>query len=679
MIVTIIYISILFIFVEITINKITDKEYLRYLYLKQFIRKQLHKKGCQLKNNVFLKKQKNLAYKLNYIYNKKLNACFYDNCFNVSGNEVFYEFKISINGKTIILTFNDFYRVKDMLLCKYKSDTFFLYVTINSQLQIKLKFVNKNKQSVPIELYFKLEKYKKNIFTELKGNFKKFYNKESSQLSYKGQVLKQKTMSFKLNLFNTSLFYKLKFFTNKKEYQNIIYAVSSRFCFTNYAKFNDIVNFVNRNNLNLKNIFVINLFSHNDFIVYKKILNNLDEIKKFNVQIVVFYKNCYCKKINHIKYIDFYSDKLHIFKYLEKYYSNKIYNYLNNKKSLKNEYDIINKLTYNYLDNTQIGFLSIGEYALNINDYQNYLIKDNSILLQNKHSKIFYNFSSKVKFENGIIVNNASANTLVIADRKIKVDSLQIMLLLSKLNADKKLFINFWQEANNENEIYQNIDDSIAICQPLALIYYQNTNFSKVYENVKNVNNIVSQLILYYYLIKANNLGLNIEKLIIKEKINIIKNLLLCFGKAKVSEKAEDIVILFLHAKNLLNCNLFEDEKQVIYLVFKSLAQKVEGIYNKLKTYKTFDEIVLNLQPTFVNYEILFDYLIDIKNGLFKFKSDKCFYDNVFLLQNQEKSLNVWLQGNLLKTISTYAITLNENLYLPYDLVSLQNNIKICD
>ena len=88
---------------------------------------------------------------------------------------------------------------------------------------------------------------------------------------------------------------------------------------------------------------------------------------------------------------------------------------------------------------------------------------------------------------------------------------------------------------------------------------------------------------------------------------------------------------------------------------------------------------MLNLQPTFVNYEILFDYLIDIKNGLFKFKSDKCFYDNVFLLKNQEKSLNVWLQGNSLKTISTNAITLNENLYLPYDLVSLQNNIKICD
>ena len=41
----------------------------------------------------------------------------------------------------------------------------------------------------------------------------------------------------------------------------------------------------------------------------------------------------------------------------------------------------------------------------------------------------------------------------------------------------------------------------------------QNKNFSKVYENVKNVNNIVSQLILYYYLIKANNPDITDEEI----------------------------------------------------------------------------------------------------------------------------------------------------------------------
>ena len=665
--------------IEFNIKKLTNSNFTNFLYIKKQICKTLTKRGCLLKSKKFVKKIYNVNYKLKYIYNKKLNACFYENCFNVSGNKILYEFKILINGKIISLNLNNFYRVKNLLIYENKNDAIALKITINSQLQIKLKFTNKNKTSAPIEFCFIIFYNKKNIFTGIKGNFKNSFSNEKSQLSYKGQLLKQKTMSFKLNLFNTNLFDKLKFFTNKKEYQHIIYAVSSRFCFTNYVKFNDIVNFVNNNHLSLKNIFVINLFNHKDFIIYNKILNNIDKLIKFNIQIVVFYKNCFCKKNNAIQFINYYSDKLHIFKYLEKYYSKSIYNYLSNSQSFFMQFKEIKNLSYNYLDNTKIGFLNKGEYALNIYDYQNYLIKDNSILLQNQNSKTFYNFSSKVKFENGIILNNASANALVIADKKRKVDSLQIMLSLSKLNADKKLFINFWQDTNNENKIYDNISECITICQPLALIYYQNSNFLKVYENVKNVNNIVSKLILYYYLIKANNLGLNIEKSITQNKISIIKNLLLCFEKAQLSEKDEDVAILFLHAKNLLNCNLFDDEKQVIYLVFQTLAQKVKSIYNKLKTYKTFDEIVLNLQPTFVHYEILFDYLIDIKNGLFKFKSEKCTYDNVFLLKNKEKSLNIWLEGNALKTISTNAITLNENLYLPYDLVSLQNNIKICD
>ncbi len=660
--------------VECVIQSIMQDRCPIFLIVRRYVYKRLKMQGCLLKTKHFVRRVYDFSYRVNYIYNRALSLLWYDNYFNLMGRSITLEFVIYIKSQKIILSLNNFVIKNKNLIFYDKIDDVQVYITINPNLIYKIKITNSLGCSIPIKFYFKISESNKNIFSEIMGNLKKTFESGFSQIEYDGEIIRQKTFSFKLNLFSDKIFDKTIFYADKKEHSNIIYLTLRRDILTNYSKFKEVARFINKYKLKFDNIFCVTLFSHSDYTKYKKILNNINEINKFNIQMVVFYKNCYCLKNKSVHYIDYYSDKLHIFNFLLNNYS-----YSNNYSLHKCSYTNLPENIYDYLDDNYIYHLSKGKYSLSTQVFNNFIKKRNCIVLQNQYLTKYYNFCDKVQFVNNTISCNED-NYLIISNKYIAYNKINAIMRINSLNADKKLFINFWQDTQNEQVIYDKISESIQLCRAVSIIYYINDKFNKIFNNLFNYcNDDISQLILFYYLIKGYTIGIDCKKLVIDNKLRVIKNLIKCYELSHRCHNNEDLIILYLHTKNLLECEYFKEDFSLINKYKETLYDKVKGHYEKLKVYKTYDEIINHCEPNFVNYELLFDYLLKFQNGFFKFKANVCTYDNVFNILYMNRNVNVWVQGAKLSTIKTNGIKLNENLYLPYNLDNIQKTLNIVD
>lgn len=514
------------------------------------------------------------------------------------------------------------------------------------------------------------------------------------KLSCVGKFMRRCSWSFRV--VGMQLPAKIVFRQQKLFYPRVIYDTLSRDCFTNYSRFSDVLNFCNQRQIHLKNAFFLRLFSSHDYKIYKSIMQNLYKLSPLNIEVVFIYKNITPKQNASVKFINYYSGKLHIFYYLFSNYSfkPKAQNLLDINKqiplkksksmSLENEseqeVDVFAKeVAYDYMEDKKYYFLESKVINFDMQNYLNYRINKHSLILESQETKKVLNFTTAFKFKDCVIKLDSAPSFLVEANEKVEIDYLKASIKVASIKNGQNLFINFWEGTLNENEIYEKINESIELCKAVALVYHMDDTFLKTYTNLRSqVGDMVGQLILNFYLVKTADLGLNTQNIIINERTNIVKNLQQCYIKSQKSESPTDSIILYLHAKNLLKNRIFFDFSVQIREIYENLRKKLCDYIKSVEQCRTLDDILSILKPDYFSYEFLCDYLLEFKCGQFRFASEKCTFDNVFKLKSFSRSKTIYLKGKLLATIITNGLPLNKNLYLPYNLL-MSDNIQIVD
>lgn len=646
----------------------------RIARIKKDIKLQKLKSGCIIKNKVFVKKNVDFYQPITYIYSKTHNACLFDT-FLFSGNQnLQFKFTVFYDDFCIDLSLSEFYKKSECLFYKHSTNKCSLIITIYPNLQVSVQFANNTKRPIVAGYSFIVYGCNKNIFCKIKGNHIINVNNNSAEIKYSFNLIKARGFSFCVNSVQGNLFSATKFYAHKRVYPQIIYSVLSRIWLTNYSKFKDVANFCNANGINLKRAFYIQLFSHNDYLLCRKILQNYNKLSAFDIQIVCSYKNIYMQSNKNIKFINFYSAKLHIFEYLKKYFSFAV-----EKPKMqgegKEQTDI--EFCYDYMQNYKYAILQNKNFYIKTASFINYKIIHNSLILENLQQRIVYNFSSSIKFINGLVCLQSSS-ALVVCNAVIKnVNYLDVAIKISNINKNKKLFINFWQDTEYENAIFVNLDSCIELCPQIALVYNLNTNFIKAFEALNTNTNISNKLVAYYYLIKGQQLGLVDDNFVNKHKRQILQNIFTSFYLAKNAQKADDLIILYLHAKNLCTNALFFEYFDKLNSIKRYLSTKLAPVYAKLSHFDSFDSLINALAPTLFNLELLCDYLLEFREGNFRFKCDKCKFNNVFTLNFEQKHINIWLKGNKLQTIQKGSFLYNQNLFLPYNLNGISSALKL--
>ena len=623
-----ILVSIIFlIIVELIINKFNNNISQKFFVHKYFVRKNLKRKGCFIKTHKFVQKNKNFRYKLNYLYNKQNNLIMFEDSIFIQTNKINFNFILQVEDDKQTVNFSEFYYKKSHLCCEYKMQNVLFIITIDNEFRINYKIINLIKSKINVKCYCNVQNIMNNkVFTQIKGNFIIKNCGKQKTIGIDTQLNRQISCSFKLKFFTLNCVNKLRFYTQRKYYTQIIYKVLSRDFLTNYKLFEDVKKFLNNYNLRLQNIYCVNLFNYEEYKNYKKILENIEILNKFDIKIVCFYKRIICFKNSNITYINYYSNKLHIYNYLQTYYSINVFDNLLQKSYVDN----LPQCLFDYKNYTKIYLLKDNSYQIDTSKYFNYYYKNNSIVLQNQVDNTILNFSKKTRFTDKSILNIKEDIALIVANKHIKVDYLQTLFAITQLNQEKILFINFWQENFNYKLLQKDVENSIMQYRSFALIYYLNENFYNVFTNLYDAQKLISQFISFYYLVKADMLGVDTKGLISKYKNEIFLNLINCYNKSQKSNNPESLILLYLHSKNLLNHLQFSQFYEKLVGIRNSLFNKLNHIYTRLSHCKTFDEIINNFEPTLFNYELIFEYLIQFQNGNNNRKDASLFYNNPY-------------------------------------------------
>ena len=664
-----------------------DDKY-RIVKIKRYFKAKLLKKGCRLKSHTFVKRVYGYERHFDYIYNDENNVCIFDNCIFQAKKPMFLNFIISIDNSKVVLNFNDFIRKGSYLICEKFINEVKLSILITPYLDISMRIKNLTSKKKDIKIKIECQNIDTKFIVNVQGLLRQ-KTLNGCNLTKDFTLNKSNLFKFKIQLFKTPLFSTYQFNYTPKIYCGVIYDVMSRKVLTNYSRFEDVKRFCINHKISLRNVFYLELFGYENYVSFKKIIKHISKLKQFNIELLIIYKDIYFKKVSGIKYVNYYSDKLHIFNYLKKNFSfsNSIDGLICNRKEIHNRVDDkigkenvvllnLDNMTYDYIENCLYGIVNQSAILINTQGYYNYKIINHSLILQNDNERIVYNFSSPFKFKNNILYFYKMSAVLISKKIIKKVELYDIILKINAIKAHKKLFINFWQDTDKESKIYQDIDECIKLCPPISMIYHLNKSLYNVFNSTKRAD-IVSNLMSFYYLVKGNKLALVEDILIIKYKEKILQNLYQCYKKSLSSQKNNDLIILYLHSKNLINSQVFKNEIQSIIMIKNELNKRLKSILDIIESYSTFDELINKVEPTLFNYELLQDYLMEFKNGLFKFKSDKCLYNNVFRLENENRHINIWLKGNKLHTIHTDNMTMNQNLYLPYSLVGFDKTLSI--
>ena len=221
-----------------------------------------------------------------------------------------------------------------------------------------------------------------------------------------------------------------------------------------------------------------------------------------------------------------------------------------------------------------------------------------------------------------------------------------------------------------------NIENAIELCQPVALIYLQDKpNFITTFENFySKYTDLTSKFIMFYYLCKYALQTNNGKPYVAKYSTEILQNARKCFALSRDCHDYKQKILLYLHMKNLQNLSMYYDNYIELNQITTALSKECNIAPNLNAT--NFDDLISKFPPTLFNYEYLLDYLLEIKSGYFRFKSDICAYENMFKINYNGAHASVLLLGNKLSTIRGN-LQINENLFIPIDLQGVSRELKI--
>lgn len=623
-------------------------------------KKILKNNGCLLKNKKFCKINKCYFSKFRYIFCKKNHifltstTLFYGKSYE---KKLAFFFCLCVNDEKFFFDFTDFEKTENQLALNLNKENFLFNITINSDFCFNITIQNKTRklQMLNFSLSF-FGKLNKNNIIGAKGNIFFEKNENFFKIICKKNVKKRTSWQFALNI--CKLQTKNRFFAIKRYFPTCIFNVLERQVLTDYTKFKDVKQFANKHNLSLSNLFYLELFSSQDFRTLQALKNNIDILKCFSVKILCVYKRIFPFNFKMMQFVNYYSDKLHIFNYLKKYYSFSL-----EKNQLKQQTNEMLPIIVDFELNERLYLCSSDKIFVNFQNFDNYRIFDKSLMLESLNERNYYNFSCKIKLQNNIICQD-NAVAIVESSKKQSINYLETIYRIENLKQKQTIFIDFWQNENDKNLLQQDINSKIQICQPVSLIYANQNNYKSMLMNLKSYKDCASKLIYDYNLLKFYDLGMDVIDLLVGNKDAIIRTLIECVNLSQKSQNEESLLILYIHCKNVKKNKFFKDYINLLTKMLEQLEQKLRNFLTKLKTAQTFNELISLLSPNYFNYEFLLDYLIKFEAGHFKFKEDICFYDSIFHIHYNDKKKLVELQGKSLNFICKNNLKFNNNLYL---------------
>lgn len=669
---------------------------------KRVIVTKLLARGCLLKNRRFVCPNCKLTCAPNFIYLEKQKILIFNNKI-CSPNIGYLEFEIYIyyaqNRHKI--SFKDFAKVGNSLFCETILGSFSIKISIFNNFTMSYK-IDKNNygksctnaitkedlSNITIIMTLRAPNYAlKHAKTSVKfgetkisyfcpQHFLKIATPHELSLMFECNKSQKINLMFKMALQNANAtqdianLLSIKFFAQKRQYLSSLVAKLNNNDLSNFANFSKVQKICQELNTDYENLVFFTLFSSLDYKTYKMILRHINLYKLFDKTPVFLYKNIYPKSkfAQNIKFVNYYSTQLNVVNFLLKngHTDTPKICKLQSQKDTKydNFFDLKTFNQYQFFDKNN---------CPNLVEYSNFRKIGNSLKLENSTNKKYYNFSSPFKINASKITFRDTCVCVIKSDKILKKSYYECLIDKAKNDEQKQLFINLWQE---EKQLKNDIEESIALCPPVALIYAQDKMnffalFEKFYAKYKDIS---SKLVMFYYLCKVVLQTQKDEQYLYKYHSEIIANAEKCFGLSKKCQDNSQKILLYLHIKNLRN--LYSFQKIYSKLTFMGNSLSVENTLSKCANDGTFDELIKNYAPTLFNYEFLLDKLLTIKRGYFRFKSDICTYDNVFKLNYCGAHATIHLKGNKLSTMYSN-LQINENLFIPLNLQGVCQNFKI--
>lgn len=668
--------------------------------IKSRISKELRKRGCVLKSNEFVKTVSKFWFSPTFLFIKNLNVLICgDKIISPMFGELKLNFTITVGESVKQVSFSDFKKDGKRFFLEVAIDKHNCKLSITDDLQFIADIKSTGKEQGKIENLSNNFAHNVKITVQLnflngqinhfKSSFKikslcvkyvspnalKEKNKNSIAFNFYTNKTQKFVLKFEiLNEHNKIIIKKrsifgINYYITKRTYLSKLVDKITNEHLSNFEHFNKVQILCQKLQKDYRNLVFFTLFCSSDYLNYKQVLKIVDMYKCCNISPVFFYKNAHpSSKEQGIRFCEYYSVKLSVANFLLSAGVENEINKLQSSELTSNLEQFFNPNTmerYYFFDNTTY---------INFYEFDNYRKMGNTLKLENSNGKVYYNFSSPFKITNGKLLF-AETNICVIVSKNVCKKSYYECIVDRAINESQKtIFIDLWQGVK-QLQLRKNIEQAIAKCPAVSLLYaLDKPNFYEVFIKFsEQYCDASSKLIMYYYLVKYL-IQIDMNELFLQTyKFDIVINLFNCYELSKKCDAIEQKFIIYLHSKNLQKINAFCDFTDLIAIIRNDLESKLP---NFGANHPTFNDLIINFEPTLFNYEYLLDILLDIKNGYFRFKNNVCLYDNEFTLSYGNQSAKIHLKGNELKTIHG-EFDINENLYLPLNLQGILQELKI--
>ncbi len=435
---------------------------------------------------------------------------------------------------------------------------------------------------------------------------------------------------------------------------------------TSFAHFAKVQKVCKQLHADYKNLVFFTLFNSADYNNYKKIAGAVDFYSHFGVLPAFFYKTAHPKPRGCVKFCNFYALPLNVANFLLSRVPTPAIAKCQSASSGQWEHfvDLATLDNYSFFArNACPDFL----------EFDNFRKLGNSLKLENTQERVYYNFSSPFKLEEGKLQFRDAVICLVKSPKLRKKNYYECLVDKVRNDSYKTLFINFWEDSAR---LLCDIDSAIAKCPAVSLIFaIDKPNFFAAFESfVAKYADVSSRLVSYYYLVKYIVQRGTSEAYLAHLKTDIINNIYTCFNLCKKSLQNDQKYMVYLHATNLQRVSTFAEFSGLLSHI-KSQLQGALPVVFQLPPQK-YDDLISKFEPTLFNYEFLLENLLEIRSGCFRFKGDVCAYDNTFTLNCGAQTVHIYLNGSELKTIEG-DLKINANLFLPLNLKDVATNLQI--
>lgn len=435
---------------------------------------------------------------------------------------------------------------------------------------------------------------------------------------------------------------------------------------TSFAHFAKVQKVCKQLHADYKNLVFFTLFNNADYNNYKKIAGAADFYNHFGISPVLFYKTAHPNPLGGVKFYDFYALPLNVANFLLSRVPTPAIFKCQSASSGQGEH-FVDLATLDEYD-----FFACNACP-DFFEFDNFRKLGNSLKLENAQEKVYFNFSSPFKIEEGKLQFRDAIICLVKSTKLRKKNYYECLVDKVRNDSYKTLFIHFWED---NARLLCDIDSAIAKCPAVSLIFaLDKPNFLIAFESfVVKYSDVSSRLVSYYYLVKYIVQNGTSEAYLTHLKVDIINNICTCFNLCKKSLQNDQKYMIYLHATNMQRVKTFVEFSGLLSHIKSQLEGALPAVF-QLPPQK-YDDLISKFEPTLFNYEFLLENLLEIRSGCFRFKGDVCAYDNTFTLNYGAKTVRIYLNGSELKTIES-DLKINANLFLPLNLKDVAANLQI--